>query len=155
MMKMIVATTLAGALLAAPLAHASGSIDEARQAVDIGADYGITHVRSIELEDDDDDRMEIEGWVDNDWSVELDVNGDGSIRKEERRKHSDGPWGLSAADVRNYIDASTEAGMTRIEEIKVNASGYVEVEGYADNGQELEVDFRSGSVEPVKVERDD
>ena len=154
-MKMIVVTTLAGALLTAPLAYGSGSIDEARQAVGIGSDYGITHFRSIELEDDDDDRMEIEGWVDNDWSVELDVNGDGTIRKEERRKHSDGPWGLSSADVLDYIDATTEAGMARIEEIKVSSSGYVEVEGYTSNGQELEVDFRSGSMEPVKVERDD
>ncbi len=154
-MNMIVVTTLAGALLTAPLAYASGSIDEARQAVGIGSDYGITHFRSIELEDDDDDRMEIEGWVDNDWSVELDVNGDGTIRKEERRKHSDGPWGLSSTEVLDFIDASTEAGMTRIEEIKVSSSGYIEVEGYTATDQELEVDFRSGSIEPVKVERDD
>ena len=154
-MKTIMVTTLAGVLMAAPFAQASGSVDEAKQAVQIGSDYGITHFRSIELEDDDKDRMEIEGWVDNDWSVELDVNGDGSIRKEERRKHSDGPWGLSSEQVLDYIDASMEAGMARIEEIKVSSAGYVEVEGYTDDGRELEVDYRSGGLEPVKVEQDD
>ncbi len=156
-MKTLIATTLAASLVAAPLAFASGTIDDARRAVQIGADYGISHFHSIELEDDRDDNgsMEIEGWVNGEWYVELDVNSDGSIRKEERRKRTDGPWGLSSADTLGYIEASVEQGMSRIEEIKINARGDIEVEGDDADGYELEIDYRSGSLEPTHVDRDD
>lgn len=156
-MKTLIATTLAASLVAAPLAFASGTIDDARRAVQIGADYGISHFHSIELEDDRDDNgsMEIEGWVNGEWYVELDVNSDGSIRKEERRKRTDGPWGLSSADTLGYIEASVEQGMSRIEEIKINARGDIEVEGDDADGYELEIDYRSGSLEPTRVDRDD
>ncbi|MGO1749156.1 MAG: hypothetical protein ACTHZR_02645 [Marinobacter sp.] len=155
-MKMIIATALAAGLAAAPLAQASGTIDDAKRAVQIGSDYGITHFHSIELEDDrnDDGSMEIEGWLDSEWYVEIDVNNDGSIRKEERRKRTDGPWGLSSADTLDYIDASVNQGMSRIEEIQADANGDIEVEGDNADGQELEVEFRTGSMEPTRVDKD-
>ncbi|RBW48667.1 PepSY domain-containing protein [Marinobacter sp. F3R11] len=153
-MKMIIATTLAIGLAAAPLVHASGTIDDARRAVQIGTDYGISHFHSIELEDDhhDDDSMEIEGWVDGQWYVELDVSSDGSIRKEERRKRKDGPQGMSSADTLGYIEASVNHGMSRIEEIQIKGNGKIEVEGNNADGRELEIDFRTGSMKPVKVD---
>ncbi|WP_100638326.1 hypothetical protein [Marinobacter salexigens] len=155
-MKTLIASALAASLVGAPLAFASGTIDDAKRAIQIGSDYGISHFSSIELEDDrdDDGSMEIEGWVDGEWYVELDVNSDGSIRKEERRKRTDGPWGLSAAEASDYIDASVNQGMSRIEEINSNARGDIEVEGDNADGQELEIDFRTGSLEPTKVDRD-
>ncbi len=153
-MKMITVTALAAALIVAPLAQASGTIDDARRAVQIGSDYGISHFHSVELEDDhsDDGSMEIEGWVDGEWYVELDVNSDGSIRKEERRKRKDGPWGMSSAETLGYIDASADQGMSRIEEIQVSANGEIEVEGDNADGRELEIDFRTGSMEPTRVD---
>jgi len=153
-MKMITVTALAAALIAAPLAQASGTIDDARRAVQIGSDYGISHFHSVELEDDrsDDGSMEIEGWVDGEWYVELDVNSDGTIRKEERRKRKDGPWGMSSSETLGYIEASADQGMNRIEEIQVNANGEIEVEGDNADGRELEIDFRTGSMEPTKVD---
>ncbi|MDO6442967.1 hypothetical protein [Marinobacter sp. 2_MG-2023] len=156
-MKTLIATALAASLVAAPQAFASGTIDDAKRAVQIGSDYGISHFHSIELEDDrdDDGSMEIEGWVDNEWFVEIDVNNDGSIKKEERRKRADGPWGLSAAEVADYIDASVKQGMSRIEEIQINSRGEIEVEGDNADGQELEIDYRSGNMEPTRVGRDD
>lgn len=98
--------------------------------------------------------MEIEGWLDSEWYVEIDVNNDGSIRKEERRKRTDGPWGLSSADTRDYIEASVNQGMSRIEEIQADANGDIEVEGDNADGQELEVEFRTGSMEPTRVDKD-
>ncbi|MDO6822819.1 hypothetical protein [Marinobacter sp. 1_MG-2023] len=156
-MKTLIATALAASLVAAPQAFASGTIDDAKRAVQIGSDYGISHFHSIELEDDrdDDGSMEIEGWVDNEWFVEIDVNNDGSIKKEERRKRADGPWGLSAAEVADYIDASVKQGMSRVEEIQINSRGEIEVEGDNADGQELEIDYRSGNMEPTRVDRDD
>lgn len=156
-MKTLIASALAASLVTAPLAFASGTIDDAKRAIQIGSDYGISHFHSIELEDDrdDDGSMEIEGWVDGEWYVELDVNSDGTIRKEQRRKRADGPWGLSAAEAADYIDASVKQGMSRIEEIKIDARGDIEVEGDNADGQELEIDYRTGSMEPTKVDRDD
>ena len=155
-MKTLIATALTASLVTAPLAFASGTVDDAKRAIQIGSDYGISHFHSIELEDDrdDDGSMEIEGWVDKEWYVEIDVNSDGSIRKEERRKRVDGPWGLSAAEAADYIDASVKQGMSRIEEIQINTRGDIEVEGDNAEGQELEIDYRSGSMEPTKVDRD-
>ncbi|WP_417538563.1 hypothetical protein [Marinobacter sp.] len=155
-MKKLIASVLAASLVAAPLVFASGTIDDAKRAIQIGSDYGISHFHSIELEDDrnDDGNMEIGGWVDGEWFVELDVSSDGTIQKEERRKRTDGPWGLSAAEVSDYIDASMNQGMSRIEEISINAKGDIEVEGDNADGYELEIDFRNGSLEPTKIDKD-
>jgi len=98
--------------------------------------------------------MEIEGWVDGQWYVELDIDSDGTIQKEERRKRNDGPWGLTAADVEKYIDASAKQGINRIEDIKINAKGEIEVEGDNAEGQELEIDYHAGSMEPTRVDKD-
>ncbi|MBK1850467.1 hypothetical protein FE845_03890 [Marinobacter sp. 1-4A] len=155
-MKTLIATALTASLVTAPLAFASGTVDDAKRAIQIGSDYGISHFHSIELEDDrdDDGRMEIEGWVDGQWYVELDIDSDGTIQKEERRKRNDGPWGLTAADVEKYIDASAKQGINRIEDIKINAKGEIEVEGDNAEGQELEIDYHAGSMEPTRVDKD-
>lgn len=155
-MKTLIATALTASLVTAPLAFASGTVDDAKRAIQIGSDYGISHFHSIELEDDRDDvgSMEIEGWVDGQWYVELDIDSDGTIQKEERRKRNDGPWGLTAADVEKYIDASAKRGINRMEDIKINAKGEIEVEGDNAEGQELEIDFHTGSMEPTRVDKD-
>lgn len=160
--KTIISTAIASALVAslaaASMVQAAGTIDEAKRAVQIGTEYGITHFHSIELDDDfgiADSRIELEGWVDSEWYVELDVNADGSIQKEQRRKRTDGPWGLSAEQALSYIDASVNEGIQQIEEVSVNSRGDIEVDGNNANGQELEIDYRSDSMTPRRVELDD
>jgi hypothetical protein len=153
-----VASTLVASLAAASLAQAAGTVDEAKRAVQIGTEYGITHFHSIELDDDfglADSRIELEGWVDSEWYVELDVNTDGSIQKEQRRKRNDGPWGMSSEQALSYIDASVNEGMQQIEEISADSRGNIEVDGNNANGQELEIDYRNDSMTPRKVELDD
>ena len=152
-MKTMIVATLTAGLVAAPMAMASGTIDDSTRALQIGSDHGISHFQSIELDNDDDNYLEIEGWVDEQWFVELDVRRDGTIRKEERRKRMDGPWGMTVEDATRYIEASAREGMTRVEELKIDASGHVEVEGDDDQG-ELEVNFRSGDSANATVERD-
>lgn len=156
-MKAVIFATLATGLTAGlavvPFAMATGSIEEAKRALQIGSDHGITHFYSIELDDDDSNHLEIEGWIDEQWFVALDVNRAGTILKEERRRRIDGPWGMSAADATHYIDASVAQGMTRIEELKIDTSGHVEVEGEDAQG-ELEVNFSSTQPESISIERD-
>jgi hypothetical protein len=59
--------------------------------------------------------------------------------------------------VRQYAEAAFGEGLTRIEEISVDTSGHVEVEGYDDSskkdeeGEELSVHFRLGDMTPSDV----
>ncbi|MCL7944225.1 PepSY domain-containing protein [Marinobacter sp. ATCH36] len=153
-MKLILTTTLVTSLALAPTAHAADDGTGLSQVLDHGTNYGITHFVEIERDSDDNGRAEVEGWVDGDWLVELNIGQENAITKEERRRRIDGPWGMTADEVRQFMEASLSEGMTRVEEIKIDTSGYIEVEGYDKNGLELEVDFRRGNTQPVSVEQD-
>ena len=148
-MKTLMTITLIGALAASPLALAQTRVDQVEPFISAGTDYGISQFRSIEFDD-----VELEGWM-NDWYVELDLNGDASIRKEERRKYQREPYGLSAQDVRNYLEAASAEGMHTVEEIKIDRRGEVDIEGEDASGRELELEFRKGKLEPTRIERDD
>src|SRR5690554_2651929 len=154
-MNNTITIALISGLIAAPEAVAKGSFEDAERMLQVGSDYGITHCQSIESDDDRADDIEIEGWMGQDWFVELDLNGNGDIEREQRRKPKGEVYGLDASEVQDYLDAARQQGITQIEELKIDRNGYIEVEGEDDNGRELEIDFRSGNPEPVKVERDD
>ena len=47
--------------------------------------------QSIEFDDDRADDIEIEGWMGQDWFVELDLNGNGDIERVIARTASDEP----------------------------------------------------------------
>ena len=153
-MKTLLTMTLIGSLAAAPVALAQTRVDSVDAIISAGTDYGISQFRSIEFDDDGFDDIEVEGWM-NDWYVELDLNSDGSIRKEERRKYQREPYGLSAQDVRNYLQAAGDEGMHTVEEIKIDRRGEVEIEGDDQSGRELEMEFRNGDLQPVRIKRDD
>ena len=153
-MKKTLTIALISGLIAAPAAFARGSFEDAERMMQVGSDYGITHFQSIEFDDDRADDIEIEGWMGQDWFVELDLNGNGDIEREQRRKPRGESYGLTASEVQDYLDAARQQGMAHIEELKIKRNGDIEVEGNDDNGRELEVDFRTGSLDPVKVERD-
>ena len=154
-MKKLIAMTLVGGLVAAPLALAKGSFEDAERALQAANDYGISRFHSIEFDDDDHDPIEVEGWLDSDWFVELDMSTDGTIAREQRRQTRGEPAGLTADEVRGYLQAAREQGMQHVEEINVNSRGDVEVEGEDQNGRDLEVEFRGGDLTPVKVDLDD
>jgi len=98
---------------------------------------------------------EVEGWAGDEWFVEIDVDSNGEISQEEREKRVDGPWGMSSDDIRAMVEAAMAEGMTRIDEIKANPRGSVEVEGEDDGGRDLEVTFRLGSTDVQNVRHDD
>lgn len=154
-MKTIIALALTGGMISAPAAMAMGSFEDAERILKAGSDYGITQFRSLELEYEDYDEIELEGWVDNNWYVELDMSDDGSINREQRRKHDGEPSGLTADEVRDYLKAAKAEGLDSLEELKVSSRGYIEVEGNDSSGRELEVDFRIGDLTPVRIESDD
>ncbi|MGD8175530.1 hypothetical protein [Marinimicrobium sp. ARAG 43.8] len=157
-MKKMISAALIGTFvttsMASSLALAAGTQDDVKRALDVGTEYGITHFHSIELDDDPNDFAEVEGWLDEQWYVELEINPDGTIHKEERHKRNGGPWGLSADQTMEYLNAASERGLDQIEEIKMNKRGSVEIEGRHTNGRELELDYEQGNMEPVKEDLD-
>lgn len=152
-MHTIAKLTLTSALIALPFAQAQAASQETLDQVLSAADeYGVTEYQEIEF---DDGVAEVDGWAGDEWFVEIDVESNGDISQEEREKRVDGPWGMSSDDIRAMVEAAMAEGMTRIDEIKANARGSVEVEGEDDNGRDLEVTFRLGSTDVQNVRHDD
>lgn len=156
-MKTVAGITLLSALALAPMAQAADSVEDVNRIVTAASDYGISHFNELETEDG---RMtEVEGWLDDEWHVEVAIDGSGDIGREERQKRIDGAWGMTADQVRQYAEAAFGEGLTRIEEISVDTGGQVEVEGYGkrsngEEGEELSVHFRLGNTTPSDVRRD-
>ena len=81
-----------------------------------------------------------------------------SLRPEpglDSAKRTGGPWGLSTQQALSYIDASVNEGMQQVEEVSANALGDIELDGNNANGQEFEINYRSDSMTPRRVELDD
>lgn len=154
-MKNLIMLALAGGLATAPLAMAKGTAEDVERVLQAGTQYGISQFHSIEFDDDGWERIEVEGWLAEGGYVELDMNDDGTIGRERRREQSGEPAGLSADELRDYLQAARGEGLVLIEEIDVDARGKIEFSGENEAGQELEVDFRRGDLTPVKVELDD
>ncbi|WP_438952094.1 hypothetical protein [Porticoccus sp.] len=153
-MKQILTTLTLAALVATPFAYAADTTDSVNQAIKVGSDHGITHFTSIEFEDNG--RLEIEGWIDREWHVELEVRLDGSdIDHEEREKRTGGPWGMAPDELSGYVEAAFEAGVADIDEITIDRRDMIEIEGDDVHGRDLEVYFQRGSREPVRISHDD
>ncbi|WP_143421450.1 hypothetical protein [Halovibrio salipaludis] len=156
-MKTVAGITLLSALALAPMAQAAGSMEDVNRIVTAASDHGVSHFNELETEDG---RMtEVEGWLDDEWHVEVAIDGSGDIGREERQKRIDGAWGMTTDQVRQYAEAAFGEGLTRIEEISVDTSGQVEVEGYGkrsngEEGEALSVHFRLGDTTPSDVRRD-
>jgi hypothetical protein len=153
-MKTLTALGLIAGIAATPLAMADARLDDAKNAVTLGTDYGIVEFRSIEFDDDYWGETEIEGWLDDGWYVEVEIDSNGNLDREKRTRFERESYGLSADAVLNYLDAASREGMVRFDEFEVSSRGFISIEGDDDRDEELEIDFRSDSLEPVRVERD-
>jgi hypothetical protein len=116
-------------------------------------DYGFSHIEEINV--DDRGRVEVEGWLDDEWYADVDFSIDnGESLQEERKRLITGAWGMSEEDVRQAIDAARQEGMTEFESIDIDKSGIIEVEGREQNGRELELSLRQGSFDVTQMDRD-
>ncbi|MDI5920689.1 PepSY domain-containing protein [Halomonas sp. LR5S13] len=154
--KMILAGTLASLMAAASLAQAEESRLPAERLDDILAKasaFGFTHFGEIEVKDDD--SVEIEGWLDDEWQAEVRLSLEtGESLEEERKRREGGAWGMNEDEVRLAMEAAVAEGLAEFEEIQVDRDGRVEVEGRDGEGRELEVRSRQGEEGTSEVERD-
>lgn len=152
--KMILAATLASLMAATTLAQAEESRLPAERLDDILAKasaFGFIHFGEIEVKDDD--SVEIEGWLDDEWQAEVRLSLEsGESLEEERKRREGGAWGLGEAEVRDAMAVAVAEGLAEFEELQVDRDGRVDIEGYDADGRELEVKSRGG--ERLEVERD-
>lgn len=115
--------------------------------------YGFTHFEEIETKSRG--RVEVEGWLDDEWFAETRFALDsGETLREERERLITGAWGMSPADVRQAFELAQTEGMTEFEEIEIDESGMIEIEGRDSEGQELEISLRQGSDQITEIDRD-
>ncbi|GGC94904.1 PepSY domain-containing protein [Vreelandella lutescens] len=117
------------------------------------ADYGFTHYEEIKVKSRG--RIEVEGWLDDEWYADVEFSLDGGdTLKEERKRLITGAWGMSEEDVRQAINAAQAEGMVEFEEIDIDKSGIIDIEGREQNGRDLELSLRQGSFEVTQIDRD-
>ncbi|ERS89190.1 PepSY domain-containing protein [Halomonas sp. PBN3] len=152
--KMILTASMAALLGAATLAQAADdrlASERLDEVLAQAGDFGFQTYEEIEVKRDD--RVEVEGWLDDEWQAEVSFDlASGESLKEERRKRDGGAWGLSEAEVRDAMALAVAEGLVAFEELQVDRDGRVDIEGYDADGRELEVKSRDGEVLEVEHE---
>lgn len=152
--KMILTASLAALLGAATLAQAADerlATERLDEVLAQAGDFGFQTFDEIEVKRDD--RVEVEGWLDDEWQAEVSFDlASGESLKEERKKREGGAWGLSEAEVRDAMALAVAEGLVEFEELQAERDGRIDIEGYDADERELEVKIRDGEV--LEVERD-
>ncbi|PAU76521.1 PepSY domain-containing protein [Halomonas salipaludis] len=141
-------------LMAVGVAHADRlAMDRLDDILGAASDYGITHFEEIEAKSNA--SVEIEGWSDDEWYVDVRLSlSDGQLLQEERERRITGAWGMSEEDVRSVFAIAASEGMVEFEEIQIDKQGMIEIEGDDESGRELEVYVNQGSDSASRVDRD-
>jgi len=116
-------------------------------------DYGFSHYEEISVKGRG--RVEVEGWLDEEWYADVDFSLDnGETLEEKRERLITGAWGMSEDDIRQALDVARQEGMVEFEDLDIDKSGIIDIEGRGENGRELEISVRQGSSEVTQIDRD-
>ncbi|SEM15892.1 PepSY domain-containing protein [Halomonas daqiaonensis] len=152
--KMILSASLAALMGAATLAQAADdrlTTERLDEVLVQAGSFGFQTYEEIEVKSRD--RVEVEGWLDDEWQAEVRFDlASGESLKEERKKRDGGAWGLGEAEVRDAMAVAVAEGLVEFEELQVDRDGRVEIEGVDADGRELEVRSRGGEL--LEVEHD-
>tara|TARA_R110001599_G_scaffold43600_4_gene130320 strand:+ start:755 stop:1234 length:480 start_codon:yes stop_codon:yes gene_type:complete len=143
------------------LAAAAGSVqaddalamDRIDDVLNHANDYGFSHYEEISIESSN--RVEVEGWLDEEWYADVDFSLDnGETLQEQRERQITGAWGMSEDDILQALDVASQEGMVEFESLDINKNGIIDVEGRGENGRELEISVRQGSSDVTQIDRD-
>tara|TARA_R110000824_G_scaffold222202_1_gene409609 strand:+ start:28341 stop:28817 length:477 start_codon:yes stop_codon:yes gene_type:complete len=116
-------------------------------------DYGFSHYEEISVKGRG--RVEVEGWLDEEWYADVDFSLDnGETLEEKRERLITGAWGMSEDDIRQALDVARQEGMVEFEDLDIDKSGIIDIEGRSENGRELEISVRQGSSDVTQIDRD-
>lgn len=145
---------LAGTMATTAMADDGASREDIDSLLRSAGEYGFS--RFDEFSVDDGNQFEVEGWRDDGWRLDIDMDmADSSILREEQRKSETPDWSLSADDIDKALDSAHQAGIEHIASVDVDSMGRIEVEGYDDRFRELEVRLNRDTFEVLGVDHDD
>lgn len=153
-MKKMLLIPASALLLAAGSAQADSlPMDRIDDVLTHANDYGFTHYEELSIKGRG--RAEVEGWLDDEWHADVDFSLDnGETLEEKRERLITGAWGMSEDDIRQALDVANQEGMTEFEDLEIDKSGIIDIEGRDENGRELEISLRQGSYEVTQIDRD-
>lgn len=155
MKKMLLIPTSALLLAAAAGSAQADSLpmDRIDDVLSHANEYGFSHYEEISIESRG--RVEVEGWLDDEWyaDVEFSLNN-GETLQEKRERLISGAWGMSEDDIRQALDVASQEGMVEFEDLDIDKSGIIDIEGRGEDGRELEISVRQGSAEVTQIDRD-
>lgn len=155
MQKMLLIPTSALLLTAAVGSAQADSLplDRIDDVLTYSADYGFTQFEEISI--DSRGRVEVEGWLNDEWYADIEFSLDnGETLQEQRERLITGAWGMSEEDIRQALDVARQEGMREFEDIDIDKSGIIDIEGRDENGRELEISLRQGAGEVTGIDRD-
>lgn len=156
--KTIAASTAAALLLGAGAVQAvyadeSLPVERFDEVLQHAEQYGFIMLDEIEI--DDGGRVEIEGWLEDQWRAEVTLSlEDGQTLREDRRRLERDAWGMSFDEARKALAAASDEGLVELESLDVDVSGRIEIEGRDADGREIEVITRQGEEGVERVEND-
>ncbi|MCD6005760.1 PepSY domain-containing protein [Halomonas sp. IOP_6] len=128
-------------------------VDQIDSVLTHATDYGFTHYEEISIKSRG--RAEVEGWLDDEWYADIEFSIDsGETLQEERERLITGAWGMSEDDIRQALEVASQEGMSEFEDIDIDKSGMIDVEGRDENGREIEISLRQGSFQVSEIDRD-
>ena len=155
-MKKILLIPTSALLLAAAAGSAQADslpMDRIDDVLTHSNDYGFSHYEEISVKGRG--RVEVEGWLDEEWYADVDFSLDnGDTLEEKRERLITGAWGMSEDDIRQALDVARQEGMAEFEDLDIDKSGIIDIEGRGENGRELEISVRQGSSDVTQIDRD-
>ncbi|MBP5980772.1 MAG: PepSY domain-containing protein [Halomonas sp.] len=155
MKKMLLIPTSALLLAAAAGSAQADSLpmDRIDDVLTHASEYGFSHYEEISIKSRG--RAEVEGWLDDEWYADIEFSLDnGETLQEKRERLITGAWGMSEDDIRQALEVAAQEGMVEFEDLDIDKSGIIDIEGRDESGRELEISVRQGSSEVTQIDRD-
>ncbi|WP_157957508.1 hypothetical protein [Salinicola halophyticus] len=113
--------------------------------------YGFSRYEKLDV-DHDDNRLEIEGWREDGWELDVSMTLDNAAPTRESQRKSNTPdWSLSGEELREALDRARDQGMQHLEELEVDSDGHIEIEGYTGNQTEFDLELHRDDLKFVDI----
>lgn len=155
-MKKMLLIPASALLLAAAAGNAQADslpMDRIDDVLTHASEYGFSHYEEVSVKSRG--RVEVEGWLDDEWYADVDFSLDnGETLQEERERLVSGAWGMSEDDIRQALNVASQEGMVEFEDLDIDESGMIDIEGRDEDGRELEISLRQGTDQVSEIDRD-
>lgn len=136
--KTLTLTTIAAGLVTAAWSH-NAHADITTEQLQAAQTYGFTHIEKVEYEGNG--RVEVEGWGEDGWYLEVEFDGD-TVVEDNRERTNVQPWGLSFAQLDQLLAHAADEGIHSVKDIEVEENGEIKVKGRDADDEEKKVKVR-------------